>query len=370
MMLKFFRIAFFFMGALVFGQQYQFTPVIDIEATEVKSQDNTGTCWSFSATSFLESEIIRMNGKRIDISEMYNVYNTYNKKSWNYIMRQGKTQFGEGGLAHDVINSVRENGLVPETAYSGLLSGKTTHNHSEMANALSGVLKSYIKNAKKSDGWKAAVNAILQRYLGRKPAGFNYEGAQYTPQSFLKMTGLNMDDYVSNTSFSHRPFYTSFIRNIPDNFSNGTFYNVPLDEFTTIIDHALKNGYTLSWDADVSERTFSSKHGVAFIPESDSEKSRGLNKPVKEKAISQEYRQQQFENYATTDDHLMHIIGVVKDQNGATYYKVKNSWGTNPERIGNDGYVYVSDAYMRLKSISVLLHKDALPEELRKRLGL
>lgn len=361
-----------FVSIAAAAQGYQFTTLADIEATEIKSQDHTGTCWSFSTISFLESEIIRLKGKRIDLSEMYQVRNTYSKKAWNYVMRQGKTQFGEGALAHDVINSFREYGLAPQTAYTGLQPGETVYNHAEMVAVLESMLKTYVSNPGKSlsPQWKPAIESVLDAYLGEKPAQFNYEGVSYTPQSFLKMTGIRADDYITLTSFLHQPFYASFILNIPDNFSNGNFYNVPLDDFISILNTALQNGYTIAWDADVSEKTFSAKNGIAFIPETDSGKAEGLTKPVPEKKITPEYRQQEFENYTTTDDHLMHITGMMKDQNGTVYYKVKNSWGTNPDHIGNNGYVRVSEAYLRLKTISILLHKDALPKEWKRKLGL
>lgn len=353
-----------------YAQEYKFTPVIDIEATEVKSQDNTGTCWSFSTTSFLESEIIRITGKHIDISEMYNVRNTYSDKAWNYVMRQGKAQFGQGALAHDAINSVKKNGLVPETAYSGLLEGDTAYNHTELESTLKAMLDGFAgsRSGQLSAKWKAAIESTLDVYLGNKPESFLFEGKNYTPESFLKMTKLSMSDYITVTSFTHTPYYSSFILSIPDNFSNGSFYNVPLDEFISVIDNALEKGYTVAWDTDVTEKTFSAKNGVAFVPENADDATKGLTEIVKEKTITPEYRQQEFENFSTTDDHLMHIVGKVKDQKGTVYYKVKNSWGTNPQRVSNGGYVYVSAAYMKLKSISVLVHKDALPESIKKKL--
>lgn len=359
-------------STFAFAQEYKFTPVVDLDATEVKSQDITGTCWSFSTTSFLESEIIRLTGKHIDVSEMYNVRNTYSKKAWNYVIRQGKAQFSQGGLAHDVINSVKENGLVTEEAFSGLVYDETRYNHTELETTLKAMLDNFIANpaGKLSPKWKAAVENILNVYLGEKPTEFTFEGKKYTPESFLEMTKLNMDDYVTVTSFTHQPYYSSFVLNIPDNFSNGSMYNVPLNDFISVIDNALENGFTVEWDTDVSEKTFSAKNGVAFIPENIADTQKGYTEIVTEKEITPEFRQQEFENFDTTDDHLMHIVGKVKDQNGTVYYKVKNSWGTNPNRVANGGYIYVSKAYMQLKSISVLVHKDALPKRLKKELSL
>ncbi|PKP10068.1 MAG: aminopeptidase [Bacteroidetes bacterium HGW-Bacteroidetes-3] len=343
-------------------QTYQFTPIIDIEASAVKSQGNTGTCWSFSTSSFIESEIYRNTGTMIDVSEMYNVRKTYDAKAWNYVMRQGKTQFGEGGLAHDVMNSIKLNGLVPENAYSGLLNDATNYNHSKIVPELQKVLDAYISNEKKSvaKSWKIATDSILDAQLGKTPENFMYNGVVYTSVSFLEMTKLNTSNYVTLTSFLQQPFYTTFILNIPDNFSNGTFYNVPLDELVNEVDNALKKGYTLALDCDVSEKTFSQKYGVAIVPKNIENNEKAMTYIVEESTISPEFRQQEFENYNTTDDHLMHIVGLVKDQNGTEYYKVKNSWGTTGDRIGNGGYVYMSKAFFRLKTISVMVNKDAL----------
>lgn len=343
-------------------QAYQFTPIIDIEASAVKNQGNTGTCWSFSASSFIESEIYRNTGTMIDISEMFNVRKTYDAKAWNYVMRQGKAQFDEGGLAHDVMNSIQLNGLVPETAYSGLLQAEASHNHSKIVPELKAVLDGYIKNDKrfKARSWKIATDSILDAQLGKAPENFIYNGVAFTPMTFLEMTKLNTSDYITLTSFLQQPFYTSFILNIPDNFANGTFYNIPLEELVKAVDNALKNGYTLSLDCDVSEKTFSQKFGVAIVPKNMNNIEKSLTYIVEENSVSPEFRQQEFENFNTTDDHLMHIVGLAKDQNGTEYYKVKNSWGTEGELIGNGGYVYMSKAFFRLKTISVMVHKDAL----------
>ncbi len=364
-------ITLFFVSMLCFSQAYEFKTIIDLDATDVISQGRTGTCWSFSTSSFLESEIMRLSDKQIDLSEMYMVRQTYPKKAWNYVMRQGKTQFGEGGLAHDVINSVADNGLVPNSAYSGLDEGVERHDHSKMVDTLKQVLDAYMKSPKTyASDWNQDVETILDGHLGKNITSFNYEGIQYTPLSFLDMTKINPDDYVTITSFTHKPFYSDFILNIPDNFANGNFYNVPLYDMIGIMNHALENGYTIELDCDVSEKTFSSKYGVAVVPEDNSKAKEALTGIQKEKDITPEYRQQEFENYNTTDDHLMHITGVVKDQNGTTYYKVKNSWGSNSERVANGGYVYMSASYTRLKTISIMVHKDALPLAMQTKLNL
>lgn len=368
----FFSFLVLFSTLLIAQQPYKFTTVIDLEATPVISQGNSGTCWSFSSTSFLESEIIRLTGVQIDLSEMYTVRNTYPKKAENYVMRQGRAQFGEGGLAHDVINSVREYGIVPQSAYSGLFMDETSHSHAELAAVLEAMLKSYVANpgSRLSKKWKLAVNAVLDVYLNGNPTIFSYQGRQYSPMSFLEMTQLNPDDYVSITSFTHASFYSEFVLDIPDNWSNGSFYNVPLDEMIATIDNALQQGFTVELDCDVSERTFSSKDGVAIIPNDSDNNARALQGVYPEKSITQQFRQDEFENFATTDDHLMHITGLLRDQNGTKYYKVKNSWGTDASRNANGGYVYFSEAYMRLKAISVTIHKDAVPKNTASKLQL
>ncbi|WP_306350386.1 C1 family peptidase [Flavobacterium sp. '19STA2R22 D10 B1'] len=364
----------FFMGSTLIGysQAYEFQTVIDIDATPVISQDLTGTCWSFSTTSFLEAEIIRITGKKIDLSEMYNVRNTYPKKAWNYVMRQGKAQFGQGGLSHDVINSARDYGIVPLSAYTGLIPNVEKHNHTEMVAVLEGMLKVYVENpAKKlSPQWKEAVSSVLDVYMGKNVTEFTFEGKKYTPQSFLAMTKLNPNDYVSITSFTNEPVYKPFIIDIPDNFSNGSFYNLPLNEFVENIDNALSKGFTIALDCDVSEATFSGKSGVAVIPDNNEDAKAILTEIKPEKNITPEFRQAEFENLDTQDDHLMHIVGKVKDQKGNIYYKVKNSWGTDSKRVANDGYVYMSVPYLKLKTISVLVHKDALTKKTKKDLNI
>lgn len=362
-------IAFLMAAYTGFSQAYEFQTVKDIEALPVVSQGNTGTCWSFSTTSFLETEIIRLTGKKIDLSEMYNVRNTYPKKSWNYVMRQGKAQFGEGGLAHDVINSARDYGLVPQAAYSGKLATEESYNHAEMTSVLEAMLKNYVTNPGKelSPQWKQAIDAVLDVYMGKNIAEFSFEGKNYTPKSFMEMVKIKPADYVTISSFTHEPFYKPFLLDIPDNFSNGLFYNLPLNEMVENIDYALDKGYSLSLDCDVSEATFSGKKGVAVIAENETDAKMILDEIKPEKNITPEFRQSEFENYNTMDDHLMHIVGKVKDQKGNLYYKVKNSWGN---KTGKDGFVYMSVSYLKLKAISVLVHKDGLTKKTKSSIGL
>ena len=351
---------------------YQFKTIVDLDALSVISQGKTGTCWSFSTSSFIESEIMRKTGKKIDLSEMYTVRQTYIDKAENYVMRQGQATFSEGGLAHDVLNSIKKNGLVPNSVYTGLDKGNNYHNHAEMVAVLESMVETYVKNPGKqlSKKWRPAINSVLDVYLGKQPTSFKFDGKEYTPQSFLEMTQINPDDYVSITSFSHEDYYSSFILNIPDNFSNGSFYNLPLDEFIEVLDHSLQNGFTVEFDCDVSESTFSAKSGVAVIPKDKSNNMASLNAIYPEMIVTQELRQDEFENYNTTDDHLMHITGLLKDQKDNKYYKVKNSWGGNSERVSNNGFINMSESYMRLKAISITVHKDAIPQHIAKKLPL
>ncbi len=362
-------LTFFGIAVSGYSQSYEFQTVKDIECNPVISQDNTGTCWSFSTTSFLEAEIIRLTGKHIDLSEMYNVRNTYPKKAWVYVMRQGKAQFGEGGLSHDVINSAADYGLVPQSVYTGKLQPEDKYNHAEMTTLLESMLKTYVSNPGKklSPQWKEAVNGVLDSYMGKNINEFTYEGKTYTPKSFLEMTKIKTSDYVTISSYTNYPNYKPFLLDIPDNFSNELFYNLPLDEFVQNIDNAIDKGFTIALDCDVSEATFSGKDGVAVIPENVDDVKTILTQIKPEKNITADYRQAEFENYATTDDHLMHITGKVKDQKGNVYYKVKNSWGT---KSGKDGFVYMSVPYLKLKTISVLVHKDALATKTKSALGI
>ncbi|MEC4114142.1 C1 family peptidase [Myroides pelagicus] len=365
----FLPLALFGLSLTLQAQEYEFQTIKDLDTTPVVSQGKTGTCWSFSTSSFLESEIIRNTGQFIDLSEMYNVRQVYPLKIDNYITRNGKTQFGQGGLAHDVINSIRHNGIVPIEVFSGKLE-KEEYNHTELFKVLKSVLDAYTSSPTISANWKPITENILDTYIGKPITEFTYEGKKYTPLSFMKKVGINPDDYITITSFKNQYPYKPFILNIPDNFSNGSLYNLPLEEYIANIDYALDQGYTLSLDCDVSEVTFSAKHGVAFIAENSEDNNKGLTQIISEKQITEQLRLEEFYNYNTQDDHLMHITGKVKDQKGNVYYKVKNSWGNNSERIGNDGYIYMSVAYMKLKSISVLLNKKGLQPNTAKKLAI
>ena len=344
------------------AQKYEFTNIIDLETTSVKSQGKTGTCWSFSTSSFVENEIFRLSKKHIDVSEMYTVRRIYDNKAWNYVMRQGKTQFSEGGLAHDVINAIDAYGLVPENVFSGARLDGTKYDHSKIVPSMKVILDDYIKNDKdsKHPNWKKDIKTILDREIGEVATYFEVDSIRFTPKTFAKSLHFDKKNYITLTSFTHVPFYTNFILNIPDNFSNGSMYNLHVHQLLTLVDKALKNGYTVALDIDVSEKTFSAKEGIAILPLHISDNKKALTEIVAEKTVTQKFRQQEFENFNTTDDHLMHVVGIVRDQKWNKYFKIKNSWGGNSLRVGNGGYIYMSIPYFKLKMISVLLHKDAV----------
>jgi len=338
--------------------QYTFSTEKMAPCTQVKDQQNTGTCWSFATTSFLESEAIRMGEQDVDLSEMYVVHNIYKDKATNYLLRQGKANFSQGALAHDLIRAVTQHGVVPESVYSGRENETEVYNHSELEKGLKGFLDGVI-SAKKIDShnWQEAVDAILDVYMGNAPSSFIVEGdMKMNAKTYARKLKLNVEDYVNLTSFSHHPFYNSFILEVPDNYSNGSFYNLPIDDLMNTIEFALMEGYTIAWDGDVSEKGFSAKNGLAILPETQSEEQ--WKKPVKEQKVTQQSRQDGFMNYSTTDDHLMHIVGIALDQAGNKYFIIKNSWGEISEY---KGFLYMSEAYIRAKTVGVLLHKSAIP---------
>ena len=370
---------------------YQFTPIKEIPCTPIKDQYRSGTCWSFSGLGFLEAEMLRLGKPSVDLSEMFIVYHSYSDKAVKYVRLHGSLNFGAGGAFHDVTNVIRKYGIVPEEVYRGLNYGEEKHVHGELDRLLLDNVKAVVENPNKklTTAWHEVFNSTLNTYLGELPNTFKYQGKEYTPQSFAKdFVGLNMDDYVEITSFTHHPFYSKFIIEIPDNWSWDQVYNVPLNEMEEIIDNSISTGYTVAWAADVSEKGFStSQKGVAVIPvadtinmtnaeitkwEKETEKEKNeelykLAKPGKEKVITQELRQIDFDNYQTTDDHGMLIVGLAKDQAGNIYYKVKNSWGNYNSF---DGYFYASKPYVEYKTTSIMVHKDAIPKNIRKKLNL
>ncbi len=345
---------------------YNFKVEKKVECTDVKSQDKTGTCWSFATASFLESEMIRKGKGTHDLSEMFVVGNIYRDKAKNYVLRQGKANFSQGSLSHDLIRVAKKHGIVPESVFSGKLEGAEKHDHGEMAAVLKGMLDGVLKRKRLSPTWSKAFDCVVDTYLGEVPETFTYDGKSYTPQSFAEAMEINPDDYISLTSYTHHPFYESFVLEIPDNYSNGSFYNVPIAELETIVDNAVANGFSVAWDGDVSEKGFSAKNGIAILPK-DVKREDLFTNPGEELEVTQELRQETFESYSTTDDHLMHLTGIAKDAEGTKYYLIKNSWG---EISDFKGYLHMSEAYFELKTVAIMVHKDAIPKQIASKLDL
>lgn len=352
---------------------HEFKMINNVECTPVKNQNRTGTCWSFSTSSFLESELIRLGFGAHDISEMFFVRMNYPKKAERYIRYHGLFNFGPGGQAHDVTNVVKEFGMVPEEVYPGINYGSDKHDHSELDAVLEGMLKAVVKSArpKTTAVWDDAVNSVLDVYLGKVPAEFEYRGKKYTPKSFAKASGFNPDDYIEFTSYSNYPFDKKVMLEVPDNWSFDLYYNVSLDDLISIMNNALQNGYSIEWDGDSGKDNFYRKLGYAVVPVNEDVDPGDVTEPEAEKEITQAVRQAAFDNYDVTDDHLMHIVGLAEDQNGTTFYYTKNSWGTEShgKEMTYDGYWYMSEPYVRLKTIAFMVHKDAVPKEIRERLG-
>ncbi|MGC9471984.1 MAG: aminopeptidase C [Bacteroidales bacterium] len=353
---------------------YVFQMVQDIPCTPVKDQHRTSTCWSFSSVSFFESELLRMGKPELDLSEMFIVRHTYEGKADKYVRMSGTVNFAGGGAFHDALNVLRDHGLVPEEAYPGLEYGDEKHNHRELDAVLKGYMDAVVKNPNRrlSTAWMQGFRGILDAYLGESPETFNYQGKTYTPASFAEALGLNPDDYVILTSFTHHPFYEPFILEVPDNWAWGTCMNLPLEEFGKVIDNALNKGYTVAWASDMSDPGFTSA-GLAIVPEKpweemdDSERMYVLENPTKQRVITQEMRQEGFDNLTTTDDHGMHLVGCATDQLGNRYYRVKNSWGDT----GNyEGFWYASRQYVLYKSTNIMVHRDAIPRDIALKLGL
>ena len=365
-------------NAVESNSKYQFTTVIDLEATPVKNQASSGTCWSYAGVSFVESEIIRLKNEPIDISEMYVVRMAYIEKARKYVRMHGNTNFAQGGEPLDVLLIINRYGAIPQEAYTGLNYGTELNQHAELEKALKSYLDAIIKNenGQLSSAWEKAFTAILDSYLGEVPETFSWDGKSYSPRSFADdVIGLDPDDYVTLTSFTHQPFYTQFIMEVPVKWSGNLAYNLPLDELMLALDASLKNGYSVAWATDVSEKGFSVRNGVAVVPAKPwremtaEEMQQAFTGPHEEMVVTQEARQMGFDNYATQDDHSMQITGIVTDQTGAKYYITKNSWGNinNPYEAG---YVYASEAYVQLKTIAFLVHKDALSKGLKNKLGI
>jgi len=394
---------FIFVGfsTLIFAQEtstnsekseYKFTKVAHLDATPVLSQGHTGTCWSFSSLSFFESEMIRKGNKNPAVlSQMFISRKAYESKAEKFIRLDGKGNFSEGGAFHDIPFVIKNYGIVPQSVYTGLKLETDIHDHTEMFSVLNGAVTGLLAHMKEpgtngiTSSWKPALNGVLDAYFGADVKEFEFNGKKFTPQSYAQSLGLNMDDYVDVTSFSNSPFYKKCLIEVPDNWIWAESYNVPLNDLLEITINALTNGYTVAWGADVSERGFSYNEGIAVVPEDPStiqvkgknnknfsdagaeKKSNAFLQPVKELVITQELRQEAYDNKTTTDDHGMHIVGLYKDQVGTRFFLVKNSWGTDnyPK-----GYFYVSENYFKYKTMNIFLHKDAIQSPLKKKLGL
>lgn len=358
------------------GSEYKFSVVKNMDATAVQNQNMTGTCWSFSAMSFFESELIRMGkGKEYNLSEMYVARRIYPAKADNYIRMHGKNNMGEGGGFPDAINALRNYGMVPEEAYTGKKDIKDKHSHGQLEAALISVVKSTAEREKIDfEAAHTSIESICDAFLGKVPEKFEYKGKSYTPRSYADATGLNADDYVFITSFTHHPYYSKFILEVPDNWNWEQMHNVTINDLKEIMNYSIQNGYTFGWAADVSEKGFMFKEGIAVMPEkpvenmNPEERKELTVKPHAQLVITQEMRQKAFDNYETQDDHGMHIVGLVKDQNGTPYYLVKNSWGTELNEC--DGYFFASESYVLFKTTNIMLHKKGLPPAIAKKLGI
>ena len=364
---------------------YEFTTVVSHKATPVKDQSSTGTCWCFATASFMESELLRMGKGEYDLSEMFIVRQKYMNQMEDNYLRRGKGNIGEGSLAHTFKNAYKQVGIVPEEAYSGLIDGNKEHNHGALSRYFKALVDANIASKKRTPQYYTLINNLFDTYLGKLPEKFTYKGKEYTPKTFAESLGLNPDDYVSLTSYTHHPFYSQFAIEIQDNWRNGLSYNLPIDEFMAVMDNAVKKGYTFAWGSDVSEQGFT-RDGIAVMPDinkeselsgSDMARWTGLTtankrqimttKPHPEIDVTQEMRQVAFDNWETTDDHGMVIYGIAKDQNGKEYFMVKNSWGKSGKY---NGIWYASKAFVAYKTMNILVHKDALPKEIAKKLGI
>ncbi len=350
---------------------YEFTNCTKLEALPVSNQFKSGTCWSFGGLSFFESEMIRIGMPVINLSEMYIVRHAYEMKAHRYLRMQGKFQFGPGGQFHDIIEVAKLHGLMSEADYNGKPVSYGLPVHTELDAITKSMVSVAVKRPNKtlSESWWPAYNSTLNSYLGEVNEDTNKKGMET-----LKSTGLNLNDYIELTSFTHLEDYKKNILFIPDNWTMSGYYNLPLQDLLSVLNNALNKGYTVAWDADVSDNGFSFKNGLAVVPAtpwgqmSKTEQDTIFNSTINEAEVTAEMRQKLFENFETTDDHLMHITGKCKDQNGNKFYYTKNSWGTKRNSCG--GFLYTSEAYFKLKTVAIMVHKDAIPKAIRKKLGI
>ena len=367
---------------------FVFTTVKENKITSVKNQNRSSTCWAYSALGFLEAELLRLNKGDCDFSEMFVVYHTMLDRAVNYVRLHGDASFSPGGSFYDVLYCWRHYGIVPDNAMpAGVMYGDTLANHSDLDAAAKAYIDVIAKStaSKISPLWRRPLEAIYETYLGKLPQEFTYKGKKYTPRSFADSFGLNMDDYVSLTSYSHHPFYEAFALEIQDNWRGGMSYNLPIDELMQVMRNAVNTGYTIAWGSDVSEEGFT-RNGIAVMPDvkkgaeltgSDMAHWLGLSKadrraeltsrPLPEMTVTQQMRQEAYDNWETTDDHGMLIYGLAKDQNGKQYFMVKNSWGLAGKY---KGLWYASEAFVAYKTMNIVVHKNAIPKEILKKLNI
>jgi len=357
-------------------ENFKFTEQINLGTTSVKTQGSSGTCWSYSTNSFLESEMIRLGKQPVELSQIYSARNVYVEKGINYVRMHGAVTLGDGGALHDVINMYKKYGTVPREVYTGLNYGTDKNKFGEMGALIEGVLTAVVKNpnGELTPNWQKAYAAVIDSYLGKVPESFTYKGKNYTPQTFAKeIVGINPDEYIEISSFTTSPYYQKTTMMVPDNWSFDQVYNVKVNDMTDVIDNALKKGYTVAWATDVSEKSFSWKNGVAYVPAKKfddmtaEEKADMFNGPKPEPEITPEMRQAAFDNYTTTDDHGMHIIGLAKDQTGREYYIVKNSWG---ETNDYKGFLFVTKNFVKYKTTALMVNKGGIPTDIAKKLGV
>jgi len=383
-LIKYYTFVFMFLFTAYFQtyaeekqKEYKFTEIKKLPISSIKNQYRTGTCWSFSVLSVLESEIISMGYEEIDLSDMFIVRNAYSEKATKYVRMHGSIKFSGGGALDDPIKMIKKYGIVPEEIYPGLKKGEKKHNHHEMDEILKGYVDKIIESQdnKLSPVWYDGFKSLLDTYLGEIPDSFEFKGETYTPKTYLTKYNINLDDYVLITSFSHHPFYKKFILEVPDNWSWGEAYNLPLEDLKQTLYYAIENNHTIAWATDISDIGFQyRKSGIAIVPEknwdemTDEEMDIAISSPVLQKNISQELRQTAFDTYETQDDHGMQIYGTAKDQDGNNYFIVKNSWGITNSKY--NGILYASESYVLYKTLSILLNKNGIPIEIRNKLGL
>ena len=346
-------VAFMAAASAVMAQEangYQFTDIVSNKATSVKNQAATGTCWCFATTSFMESELLRMGKGEYDLSEMFIVRQKYMNQLADNYLRRGRGNIGQGSISPSWMTAFQQIGIVPEEVYSGINYDSKTHNHTELEAYMSAIAGQAVKMKHRSPEYNELMNSLFDIYMGELPETFTYNGKEYTPKSFAESLGLNMDDYVMLTSFTHKPYYEAFELEIPDNWEHAKMYNLPLDEMMDATDNADRARFENMKTGERLEEVYKFEH------------------PYPEVNVTPEIRQEGYESFVTTDDHLMHITGLTKDQNGTKYYITKNSWGTERNRFG--GYINMSESFVRAKTVYVMMHKDALSKELKKKLGI